>query len=286
MAAMERYGECNKEVKTSLKKDRNAYLDEMAEKAEAAAADGQMRIVYQTTRILSGKWSKPSAPVKDRDGNTVFGQEGQLDRWKEHFDSLLNRPPPENPPDILPARRDLAIDTDPPDREEIELAVKQMKSGKAGGPDHIPPEALKADVSTTVDLLHPLFEKIWKEEKFPDEWKEGHLIKLPKKGDLTNCNNYRGITLLVIIGKVFNRIILNRMKTTVDEKLRDNQAGFRANRSCTDQITTLRIIIEQTLEWNSTAYINFVDYQKAFGQNNTLEADETLWNTRKACQPC
>ena len=80
LAAMERYGECNKEVKTSLKKDRNAYLDEMAEKAEAAAADGQMKIVYQTTRILSGKWSKPSAPVKDRDGNTIFGQEGQLDR--------------------------------------------------------------------------------------------------------------------------------------------------------------------------------------------------------------
>ena len=123
-----------------------------------------------------------------------------------------------------------------------------MKSGKAGGPDHIPPEALKTDVGVTVDILHPLFEQIWNEEKFPEDWKEGHLIKLPKKGDLTNCNNYRGITLLVIAGKVFNRIILNRMKFAVDEKLRDNQAGFRANRSCTDQIATLRIIIEQTLE--------------------------------------
>ena len=250
LAASERYGDFNKEVKKSLQKDRNAYLDEMAEKAEAAAADGHMKIVYQTTRILSGKWSKPSAPVKDRDGKTVFGQEGQLDRWREHFDSLLNRPPPENPPDILPARRDLAIETDPPDRDEIATAVRQMKSGKAGGPDHIPPEALKTDVGATVEILHPLFEQIWNEEKFPEEWKEGHLIKLPKKGDLTNCNNYRGITLLVIAGKVFNRIILNRMKFAVDEKLRDNQAGFRANRSCIYQIATLKIIIEQTLEWN------------------------------------
>ena len=248
LAASERYGDFNKEVKKSLQKDRNAYLDEMAEKAEAAAADGHMKIVYQTTRILSGKWSKPSAPVKDRDGKTDFGQEGQLDRWREHFDSLLNRPPPENPPEILPARRDLAIETDPSDRDEIATAVRQMKSGKAGGPDHIPPEALKTDVGVTVDILHPLFEQIWNEEKFPEDWKEGHLIKLPKKGDLTNCNNYRGITLLVIVGKVFNRIILNRMKFAVDEKLRDNQAGFRANRSCTDQIATLRIIIEQTLE--------------------------------------
>jgi len=148
-----------------------------------------------------------------------------------------------------------------------------MKAGKAGGPDHIPPEALKTDVQATVDILYPLFVQIWNEEKFPEEWKDGHLIKLPKKGDLTNCNNYRGITLLVIIGKVFNRIILNRMKFAVDEKLRDNQAGFRANRSCTDQIATLRIIIEQTLEWNSSAYINFVDYQKAFDSVDRT----TLW---------
>ena len=132
---------------------------------------------------------------------------------------------------------------------------------------------MKTDVEVTVDILHPLFEQIWNEEKFPEEWKEGHLIKLPKKGDLTNCNNYRGITLLVIVGKVFNRIILNRMKCAVDEKLRDNKAGFRANRSCTDQIVTLRIIIEQTLEWNSSAYINFMDYQKAFDSVDRT----TLW---------
>ena len=49
---------------------------------------------------------------------------------------------------------------------------------------------------------------------------------------------YRGITILVIVGKVFNRIILNRMKFAVVEKLKDNQAGFRANRSCIDQIVT------------------------------------------------
>ena len=54
------------------------------------------------------------------------------------------------------------------------------------------------------------------------------------------------------------------MKDAVDGKLRDQQAGFRKNRSCTDQIATLRIIVEQSLEWNSSAYINFVDYEKAF----------------------
>ena len=87
---------------------------------------------------------------------------------------------------------------------------------------------------------------------------------MPKKGDLSNCANYRGITLLSVPGKVFSRILLNRIKDAVDPKLRDQQAGFRKDRSCTDQIATLRIILEQSQEWNSSLYINFLDYEKAF----------------------
>ncbi|VDP31808.1 unnamed protein product, partial [Schistosoma curassoni] len=58
------------------------------------------------------------------------------------------------------------------------------------------------------------------------DWK-GHFVKIAKKGDLSKCENYRGITLLSIPGKVFNRLLLNRMKGAVDAQLRDQQAGFR-----------------------------------------------------------
>jgi len=124
-----------------------------------------------------------------------------------------------------------------------------------------------------VELLYPLFNKLWEEERVPTEWKEGYLIKLPKKGDLSSCSNYRGITLLSILGKVFNRVLLNRMKNAIDPQLREQQVGFRKNRSCTDQITKLRIILEQSLEWNSPLYINFVDYEKAFDSVDR----QTLW---------
>ena len=125
----------------------------------------------------------------------------------EHFEGLLNRPPPNNPPDILPARKDLPICCEPPAREEIAKAAKQLHANKAAGPDAIPPEALKIDIDVSKDILYDLFVKIWKEEQFPKDWKEGHLVKLPKKGDLGNCNIYRRITLLSIPGKVFNRVI-------------------------------------------------------------------------------
>ena len=99
------------------------------------------------------------------------------------------------------------------------------------------------------------------------------MIKLPKKGDLRDCSNYRGIMLLSVPGKVLNRVILDRVKDAVDPQLRDQQAGFRRNRSCADQIASLRIIIEQSLEWNSPLYINFIDYEKAFDSVDR----QTLW---------
>ena len=180
------------------------------------------------------------------------------------LEELLNRPAPSSPPDIQPAVSDLDINCEEPTNEETLKAIKQLKSGKAAGPDSIPAEALKTNQDTTVRMFYPLFCKIWQEEEIPTEWKEGYLIKLTKKGDLSNCANYRGITLLSVPGKVFSRILLNRMKDAVDAQLRDQQAGFRKDRSCTDQIASLRIILEQSQEWNSSLYINFLDFEKAF----------------------
>ena len=83
------------------------------------------------------------------------------------------------------------------------------------------------------------------------------------------------MTLLSVPGKVLNNIILERMKGVreVEVTLRKEQAGFRQDRSCTDQIATLQIIVEQSIEWNSSLYVNFVDYEKAFDSLN----GETLW---------
>ena len=261
--AQEEYTNVNRTVKRCIKADKRKYIDNLAEEAEEAARKGNMKQLYDITRKLSGKYCRPERPVKDKEGKGIT-KDGQLRRWAEYFEELLNRPPPENPPDIQPAQTDLPINCHTPTREEIRKAIKQLKSGKAAGPDNIPAEALKADVETTASLLHPLLKRIWEEEEIPSDWKEGLINKLPKKGDLGNCNNYRGITLLSVPGKVLNRVILDRMKDAVDQQLRDEQAGFRKNRSCVDQIATLRIIIEQSLEWNSPLYVNFVDYEKAF----------------------
>jgi len=76
-----------------------------------------------------------------------------------------------------------------------------------------------------------------------------------------------------IPSKFLTRIILERLKTVVNNTLRDEQAGFRAGRSCIDQIATLRIKLEHSLEWQSPVYINFIDFKKAFDMIDR----STLW---------
>ena len=79
--------------------------------------------------------------------------------------------------------------------------------------------------------------------------------------------------LLAVASKVLCKIILERMKDALHGRLRDEQAGFRKEKSCCDQIATLRIIVEQTLEWNTGLYMVFVDFEKAFDSIDR----EVLW---------
>ncbi|VDP00343.1 unnamed protein product [Schistosoma mattheei] len=143
-----------------------------------------------------------------------------------------------NPPDIEAAPTDLPIDVTPPTIEEIRKATRKIKIGEAAQPDNIPAEALKSDIEVTANTLRVLFKKIWEEEQVPMDWKE----EIPKKGILSKCENYRGSTLLSVPGKVFNRVLLNRLRDSVDTQLPDQQAGSLKDRLCTDRIATLRII--------------------------------------------
>ena len=260
-------------MRKSVKTDKRDFVEGLAEEAERAAASRNMKQLYDTTKKLAGKFKKSERPIRDKNGTVLKGVDKQLNRWAEHIGELLNRPRPQNQPDIQLAEEDLLINCNKPTREEIKRAIGHIQNGKAAGPDGIPAEALKGDVTTSVEMLYSLFEEIWEKLKIPAEWKEGYLIKIPKKGDLSRCDNFRGITLLSVPGKVLNIIILERMKGEVDKTLREEQADFRQDRSCTDKIATLRIIVEQSIEWNSSLYVNFVDYEKAF---DSLDK-ETLW---------
>ena len=83
-----------------------------------------------------------------------------------------------------------------PSAFEVELAIGKLKSHKSPGIDEIPAELIKAGGRTICGEIHKLITSIWKKEKLPEEWKESIIVPIHKKGDKTDCNNYRGISLL------------------------------------------------------------------------------------------
>lgn len=265
---VEQYRCIRKKIYRSTRKDRRVQANRVAERAQLAANSGNLRELYKATKTLAEKFSiRKVPPVRDKDGKPIPTAEGRLRRWHEHFVNVFKQNPAD-PPANLPSSPSqvlsLDISVDPPNREEVAKAIASLKTGKAPGLDLLTSEILQADPPSAVDVFTPLLAKIWDAEILPDDWNKGLLVTVPKKGDLSQCNNWRGITLLSVPSKILSKVILDRLTKAVEPQLRREQAGFRASRSCTDQINTLRIIVEQASEFQRELYMTFVDFEKAF----------------------
>jgi len=124
--------------------------------------------------------------VKGEIGDLVADSHG---RWRNYYSQLFNV---HGFKDI----RQAEMHTAEPLVPEIELAISKLKSHKSQHIDQIPAKLIKAGGITICLEIHKLISSIWKKEKLPEEWKDSIIIPIHKKGDKTDCNNYRGISLL------------------------------------------------------------------------------------------
>lgn len=113
--AQEEYSEATHKVKRSIRADKRAYIDNLAAEPEQAAAIWNSSMTFP--EYWRGKNSHTERPLKDKEGKSIVDRAGQLKRWAEHFEELLNRPTPPDIPDIQPAETDLPISCDRPNRE-------------------------------------------------------------------------------------------------------------------------------------------------------------------------
>ena len=138
----------------------------------------------------------------------------------------------------------------PPTRDEISDSLKKLKNHKNPCVDGITNEQLKFGEHGLIHQLGHLFAKVWKDEVIPVEWLKGVVIIIGKKGDTSYCDNNRNITLRATVSKLLQMIILKRLDAGMEDLLRENQCGFRRNRSRIDQIYALRTIIHNCFEFN------------------------------------
>jgi len=113
-----------------------------------------------------------------------------------------------------------------PSASEVGLAIEKLKSHKSPGIDQIPAKLFKAGDRKICYEIHKLIISIWKKEKLPEKWKEFIITAICKKGDKTDCSNYRGILLLPTTYKILSNIVLSRLTPYVEEITGDHQCGF------------------------------------------------------------
>ena len=259
------------EYQNLIKDKRRIYNKQAKEKLIKDCKDS--RSFWSTIRKLSMKKIKwPNITIQ---------------QWKNHFTQLFN---PEdkvtegNQIEINTSHKKQELSVDELDQEissqEIEWAFKKLKKDKATGQDNISAEILLHSKNVTQIYIKNIFNKIFQTGYFPIQWGLATIIPLFKKGDRDLCDNYRGISLLSIISKLFTSIINNRLYNWAESngKINEEQAGFRRSYSTIDHIYTLQIMASNCLYGSkrSKLYAAFIDFQKAFDSINRDKLWETL----------
>ena len=189
------------------------------------------------------------------------------DKLRSYFKSLLDCSDINSSvnPFISLVETDETLDH-PIEEKEVRVVIKAMKSSKAPGWDGLPPVIFKSFNNQLVSFTTALFNKILEQGTFPDVWSTGIIKPIYKKGDARIPSNYRGITLLPVLGKMFTAIIRDRIWDWADlnNKLNESQFGFRQGRSTIDPIFILSSAIQSYKNKKRTIFACFIDFAKAF----------------------
>ena len=243
-----------KQYKALIKKKETDFREERVRKLEQSANDPlvfwkEVKKCKRTTsvhgNIAKQTWFDHFSTLLNFgvDINNEVNQEEEIE--SEHFDEILD-------PEIT--------------EHEVVKALQRLKCGKAAGPDQIINEFLREARQLAIPFLVRLFNHIFTTGIFPKEWTKSIIVPLYKKGDPDNADNYRGISLLSCVSKVFTGVLNARLMKWADfnSVITDAQAGFRHGHSTVDHIFALYAIIEKQFAKNSKLYVAFVDFYKAF----------------------
>ena len=191
----------------------NEYWSGLSSNIQQAADTGNIKSMFEGIKKATGPRISKTAPIKSKEGMIITGKTKQLERWVEHYAELYSREKIVQQA-VLDAidRPQMPELEELPTIEELSKVVDKLPSGKATGKDGIPAEIIKSGKSSLLVLLHKLLTQCWNKGSVPQDLKDANIITLFKnKGDRHDCNNYRGISLLSIVGKLFARTVLHRI---------------------------------------------------------------------------
>ena len=268
-------------LQRKLREMENNWWLHKAEAMQREADANNSAGFFKALKEVYGPQAKMSNTLLADDGRTAITEPSKLvGRWQDYFHTLLNDVTDTEEgilDSIAPFPQQQELDQ-VPTMEELRLAIAKTKMNKSPGNDGIPAEIYKFGGEELTRRLHQLIEKCWLERRVPQDFKDVLILPIFKnKGDHRDCSNYRGISLLVIAGKIMAKIIQTRLSKLAENVLTESQCGFRKERSTIDMIFSLRQIQEKSIEQDQELYMIFVDFRKAF---DTVDR-RMLWKVLK-----
>ena len=169
---------------------------------------------------------------------------------------------------------------------ELRSAVFSQNNNKNPGMDSIPSEIIKASFDLISPFLLNLYNKMYSTGEYPRSWGESIIQPIFKKGDANDPQNYRGITLINVLAKIYSQLLLNRLTkwSAEHETITNNQFGFQKGKSTTDCVFLLHAIISKVLNSGENLFCCFMDYEKCFDKVDRLFLWQKLIKENVSCK--
>ena len=278
MDVYERYKMKRREVKRMVRQAKRRADERWATKV-SSDFESNKKMFWKEVKKERGRDVRVDERVKSASGEIVTDVNAILGRWAEHFEQLLNAGDEREA--ILVGVSDgrvVNVMGEENDRRisqgEIKAALKRMKAGKAPGLDGCPIECLKRGGRVIVEWLERLLNVCFSEGSVPEDWRSACVVPIYKgKGDKWVCGNYRGISMLCATGKLYGRVLIERVREGTDSGVGDEQCGFRAGRGCMDQVFVVRQVCEKYMQKGKEVFWAFMDLEKAYDRVDR----EALW---------
>jgi Reverse transcriptase (RNA-dependent DNA polymerase) len=252
------YYENRKKVKKEIRKDvRNFELLRIDEairnnRCLKIARDGINR---QKSSILC---------LKDKNGILQTGSQKVTEIATTFYKTLYSSKMSDDEKNLIEPQLDDDEEIESITVDDIKYALSSMKRNKARGPDDFPIDLLKICDDFMLKKVANIFDQFLTDEKLPIDWLETNIILIFKKGKKDEIKNYRPISLISHLYKLFVKIILRRIENVLEENQPEEQTGFRSGYSTSDNLMVINQLIEKHKEYNKELFLAFIDYEKAF----------------------
>ena len=268
----------NKEMKKLIRKKKRKFWKDFQERWEKEMKDNPRNFWSIVDNKRKVKTKGPNL-VEDEEGKMTENEEQAKEVWRRHFDRTFN--PKDLGEDKIKERINLEWETAKSKMkehpsvlnkkitvEELNAAIKKMKNGKSGGKDGMVNEFIKYAKEEFKRKLVDHFNQVLDSGVTPKYWNIGIVFPIFKGGNEKVVANYRPITILPVIGKVFDAIINRRLVNHTKEKISPNQAGFRNSHRCADQILIMKEVLLKQKHLKKDLFAVYIDVKAAYDSVN------------------